>query len=108
MKKPFEEDLYEKVSINDLIVFSIYQVKEKKEKCTAERLIKECFVLFPRAFSFSQYPQWPDSRKIDRPLRSLRKDKMINGTPQADFSLTKEGEKRAGDLNKVFKQRKLI
>lgn len=91
-----------------LILFSIYSVTSGREKCDFERLIKECFTLFPRVFSFSEYPQWPDSRKLDRPLRALRQRKLIKGNPEALFSLTKTGQKVAIDIAKTFRQKKLF
>ncbi|PIR02629.1 MAG: hypothetical protein CO031_00560 [Candidatus Nealsonbacteria bacterium CG_4_9_14_0_2_um_filter_37_38] len=103
-----DEELYKKVRIFDLILFSINSVIENKEKCTIERLIKECFTLFPKAFGFLQYPQWPDSRKLDRPLRALRKIKLITGDPKTSFSLTKAGRKIAEETAKNFRQRKLF
>jgi len=106
--KAFDEALYKKVRIVDLILFSIYSVMENKEKCTFERLTKECFTLFPKAFDFSSHPKWPDSRKLDRPLRTIRKMKLISGNPKTSFSLTKNGKKRAEEISKVFRQRKLF
>lgn len=94
-------------SINDLILFSIYSAAEKGEKCNFEDLVKECFVLFPRSFSFSKIQKWPDSRKLDRPLRTLRKRKMIIGDPKTFFKLTASGKKTAEEIAKTFRQRKL-
>ena len=107
-EKPFDEDLYKKVRITDLILFSINFIIENKGKCTFERLIKECFTFFPKAFGFPQYPQWPDSLKLDRQLRTLRKRKLITGDPKTIFSLTKIGQKIAVELAKTFRQRKLF
>jgi len=106
--KTLDEELYKKVSITDLILFSINSITENKEKCTFERLIKECFTLFPETFSFSKYPQWPDSLKLDRQLRTLRKRKLITGDPKTYFSLTKLGKKIAIETAKTFRQRKLF
>lgn len=106
-KKSIEEELYRKVSTNDLILFSIYSVMAKKEKCGFERLVKECFILFPKSFSFLGISKWPDSRKLDRPLRTLRKRKLITGDPKSFFSLTKLGRKTAEEVAKTFRQRKL-
>ena len=103
-KKSFDQELYRKISLNELILFSIFSAAEK---CTFEELIKECFTLFPKSFSFGRFPKWPDSRKLDRPLRSLRKRKLIIGNPKTFFSLTKLGKKTAEDVAKVFRQRKL-
>jgi len=91
-----------------LILFSIYSVTSNREKCDFERLIKECFTLSPETFSFSKYPQWPDSLKLDRQLRNLRKRKLITGDPKTSFSLTKLGKKTALETAKTFRQRKLF
>lgn len=107
MPKTFDEGLYKNKSINDLILFGIYSLSEKKEKCTFEKLVKECLTLFPKTFSFSKYPKWPDSRKLDRSLRTLRKRKLITGNPKTSFSLTKSGKKLAEEINKTFRQKKL-
>jgi hypothetical protein len=106
-KTSLEEELYKNKSINNLILFAIYSVCAKKSKCTFEELIKECFTLFPKTFSLSRYPKWPDSRKLDRPLRSLRKRKLIIGNPKTTFSLTKNGKKIAEGVTETFRQRKL-
>ena len=106
-KKLIEETLYKKVSLNNLILFSIYSITAKKERCSFERLIKECFALFPRSFSFSEILKWPDSRKLDRSLRTLRRNKLLVGDPKTFFSLTKLGKKMAEEIAKIFRQRKL-
>jgi len=95
-------------SVNDLILFCIYSVVLNLEKCTFERLVKECFTVFPDALKFERYPIWPDSRKLDRPLRFLRDGKFIVGDTKTYFILTREGEKRAVELSKALKQGKLL
>ncbi len=105
MRKKFDEELYKRVSINDLILFSIYSLGDK---CFFEELMKECFASFPKVFSFSRNTKWPDARKLDRPLRSLRDKRLITGDPQTYFSLTKFGKKLAEDISKTFRQRKLF
>lgn len=107
-KKTFALELYKRVSLHDLILFSIYSVLQKKEKCTYERIVKECFTLFPKSFCFSGISKWPDSRKLDRSLRTLRRQKLLTGHPKTCFALTKWGRKIAEDTAKTFRQRKLI
>lgn len=107
MANPFDPKVYEDIGIADLILFSMYSLSSKKEECTFERLVKECFALLPKAFGFPNYPQWPDSRKLDRSLRSLRQKKLIKGDPKTSFSLTKLGEKEALRIEKKLKQKRL-
>jgi hypothetical protein len=106
-KSAFDEEVYKKLGINDLILFCIYSVNEKEETCSMERLVKECFTLFPKAFCFNNFPQWPDSRKLDRPLRLLRNRKLIKGDPQNKFFLTDVGKKSVKDIAKFLIQKKL-
>jgi hypothetical protein len=107
MKKSFDKELGKNLGINESILVGIYSIVNNGEKCTFERLVKEGFNLFPEAFCFSKNPEWPDSRKLDRPLRTLRKRKLITGNPKTYFSLTKLGKKMAVEILKTFRQRKL-
>lgn len=92
------------VSTNDLILFSIFSLRGK---CSFETLVKECFTLFPKSFSLLEFPKWPDSRKLDRPLRTLRKRKMIIGDPKTFFKLTNLGRKKSEEIAKTFRQGRL-
>lgn len=108
MKKFYSDwNYFKKIGINNLILFCLYSLAEKKEKATFEALIKECFFSFPEIFSFSNLPKWPDSRKLDRPLRDLRKKKLIQGTPRTIFSLTKAGRNLAEKIVKTLAQKRL-
>ncbi|MDP3882509.1 MAG: hypothetical protein Q8Q48_00425 [Candidatus Staskawiczbacteria bacterium] len=95
-------------SVNDLILFCIHSVVLNNEKCSFERLIKECFTLFPDTLKFERYPIWPDSRKLDRPLRFLRNEKLVIGDTKTYFILTKDGEKKATEVSKTLRQGKLL
>jgi len=95
-------------SVNDLILFCIHSVVLNNEQCSFERLVKECFTLFPETLKFTRYPIWPDSRKLDRPLRALRNEKLIIGDPKNYFILTKTGEEKAVAVSKKLRQGKLL
>jgi hypothetical protein len=96
------------VTVNELILFCIHSVVANNEQCSFERLVKECFTLFPDTLKFSRYPIWPDSRKLDRPLRALRNEKMIIGDPKTYFLLTKEGQQKANEVSKALRQGRLL
>jgi hypothetical protein len=70
--------------------------------------VKECFTSFPETLKFSRYPIWPDSRKLDRPLRALRSEKLIIGDSKTYFILTKSGEEKANSVSKALRQGKLL
>jgi len=94
--------------ISELILFSIYSITSSKGKCSFDKLIKECFTLFPQPFGFTRYPIWPDARKLDRPLRTLRKEKLIKGNPKTEFFITKEGKEKSEVIAKTLKQGRLL
>lgn len=91
---------YLKFSIRDLILLAVCSVESKKEDCTFDRLVYECFTLFPKKFAFSRYPQWPDSHKLDRHLRKLQEHSLLIGTRVGSFKLSLFGKKLCDKLNK--------
>ncbi|MEA3344198.1 MAG: hypothetical protein U9Q16_00745 [Patescibacteria group bacterium] len=106
-KRNTKQDIYKELKTNELILFCIDSLAKDTGKCSFQNLLKESFALRPDIFRFPNIPQWPDSRKIDRPLRTLRKRKLITGSPQTFFSLTKKGKIMAKEIAKTFRQRKL-
>jgi len=82
---------YEALSMLELIMICIDTVTSSGETCTFERLVAECFTRFPKVFAFKRYPQWPDSLKFDRPLRTLREKGLIVGSIKDHFLLTDFG-----------------
>lgn len=98
----FPEEKYSRLPKENLIVFGIYSVTRNGEGCSFERLVKECFTLFPKAFGFFRYPEWPDSLKFDRPLRTLRERGWIVGGTRTLFSPTRFGEKVAEETEHIL------
>lgn len=98
MDKNFNQRIYSMIEIDRLMVFAMRSILSSGEECTFERLVKECFTLFPKSFSLFCYPQWPDSNKLDRPLRKLREKGWVTGSPKTGFTLTKFGERTAAEV----------
>jgi len=102
----FPEHIYAKIPIGDLILVGILNVLRSGEICTFERLVAECFIKFPKVFGFKRYPHWPDSLKLDRPLRNLREKGFITGTVRDHFELTQFGYTKALDVESILKEKK--
>lgn len=102
------EEKYKSIPKENLILFGIYSVTKNGEGCSFERLVKECFTLFPKAFGFSRYPEWPDSLKFDRPVRTLRERGWIIGGTRTLFSLTRFGEKVAQETEHMLQSSALV
>ena len=95
-------------SINDLVLFALFNLENSKKEASFKNLLKECFSNFPKSFCLRSQAKWPDSRKPDTALRKLRLVKLIKGSPQAGFSLTKDGRERAQEVAKALSQKKLL
>jgi hypothetical protein len=106
MAKVWPEEVYQRVSVLDLILVSFLSLENSTKQVDFEILLKRCFDLFPEKFCFSQL-ELPDARKIDRPLRSLRRMKLVSGNPKESFVLTKKGRKKALEAMSFLRQRKL-
>lgn len=109
----YKEEIYTQIKTQDLITFGIYSVTKQGETCTFERLVAECFQNFPKVFGFMRYPNWPDSLKFDRALRTLREKGLIVGGAggkysPGEISLTKFGEKIAKETEAILINQKII
>ena len=100
----YDEKIYTNVGLENLILYGVYLISKRKEICTFEKLVEECFSRFPKVFAFKRYPEWPDSLKFARPLRKLREKGMIVGIIKDSFSLTKFGEQKAIETEDILKK----
>ena len=83
-------------SIDELLAYAVGQVAGAGEECTFERLVYECFNLFPKHFSMQRYPEWPDSVRINKTWLRCRTDRgWIVGSVQEGFRLTERGRRAA-------------
>jgi len=86
-------DSYKNIGIDQLVIYSAMRIISSGEECTFERLVYECFSLFPKKFEFQRYPKWPDSSRINKAWLRCRTDKgWLNGTVKKGFLLTLAGE----------------
>lgn len=95
------EAMYSQMDINSLLLICIDNIITNSDDCTFERLVYECFTSYPKVFSLFRYPQWPDSNKLDRPLRKLRERGLIVGSPKMGFLLTEDGKHQVARVRKV-------
>lgn len=103
-----QDTTYTQVDIYSLILVCTDSVISNNDDCTFERLVCECFTNYPKIFGLFRYPQWPDSNKLDRPLRKLRERGFIVGSPKLGFLLTEDGEHRVSRIRKALALQKQI
>jgi len=60
----FNENIQKKVGRDRAIVYAVYLLESNKIEPTFQRTCVVCFKLFPESFSFSEFPEFPDSRIV--------------------------------------------
>jgi hypothetical protein len=95
---------YESLNVDRLLVYCVQRVLANKEECTLDRLIYECFTLFPKKFSLLRYPQWPDAVRVYRSIRRLYSPDhgWITGLPQRGFKITPAGRRVAAEVEQLL------
>jgi len=96
----FSPDIYNKIVLNDLVIYSIYFLDNQGVNIAAEDIISACFTLFPKRFSLRKYPHWPDSAIVSRRWSECRTQGLIVGDTSAGFKLTSRGLHLAGKVEK--------
>jgi hypothetical protein len=84
--------------LEDLIMIVLYESLGRGEKCSFGKIVVNSFHKFPDDFSLTEYKSYPDSLKLDRPLRELREKGLISGSPITYYFLTPLGKKVAEKL----------
>ena len=96
----FDATNYFSITLNDLVIYSIYYLYKQGSEITSEDIISACFVLFPKRFSLHKYPQWPDSAVVSRRWSDCKSKGYLLGSAVAGFKLTAKGIKHAEKVEK--------
>jgi len=100
----YTPEQYKNSGIDQLTIYAAKKILDEGEECTFERLVYECFTLFPKKFGFKRYPAWPDSARINKAWLRCRTDKgWLAGTVKEGFRITPSGEMIAKKTEKQLK-----
>lgn len=98
----FDPDIYTKIILNDLVVYSVHYLHKQRHAVTSEDVISACFVLFPKRFSMKKYPQYPDSGIVSRRWGDCKSKGYLRGSAVKGFQLTAKGMRRAQKVEKLL------
>jgi hypothetical protein len=87
----FAPNLYQDISLNDLVMYAVYVLAETENEINAEEIVAACFLLFPARFHLRGYPQWPDSTVVNKRWLDCRDRGYITGSTAHGFSITPKG-----------------
>jgi hypothetical protein len=96
----FDPNIYSKITLNDLVVYSVYYLHKQRSEITSEDIISACFVLFPQRFSLQKYPQWPNSAIVSRRWSDCKSKGYLLGSAIKGFKLTAKGIRHAEKIGK--------
>ena len=102
MPPRFDPNVYSKITLNDLVVYSTYYLHRQGAEIRSEDIISACFVLFPKRFSLRKYPQWPDAGIVSRRWGDCKSKGYLRGNANKGFELTARGIKRAEKVEKLL------
>lgn len=109
MAGEFPPDSYNDIGVDQLVIYSVKKILDNSEECTFERLVCECFKLFPKKFGFLRYPNWPDATRINKAWLRCRTDKgWLAGTVKEGFRITAAGEEVAIGTENLLKKKNKI
>ena len=93
MKNKFDPVIYSSIPYDDLLVYALFSVMEKKLDTTFENLVVECYELFPERFGLPGFVHiYPDSAQVEKSWLRCRTDKgLITGSKAQGFNLTDRG-----------------
>ena len=98
----FDPDVYTKITLNDLVLYSIHHLHRQGSGIASEDIISACFVLFPQRFSLNKYPQWPDASIVSRRWSDCKRRGYLRGNALRGFHITAKGIKRAEKIEKTL------
>lgn len=104
MIKEIDESVYRDISLDELVVYSVYCLNEDKVEATFENIVAKSFELFPKKFTLVGYPHWPDSARVNKAWLRCRSDfKYIIGSVKSGFKLTSKGLKAVKRVQQKIK-----
>lgn len=98
----FDPEVYTKIALNDLVVYSMHFLHTQGIAITSEDIISACFTLFPKRFSLAKYPYWPDSAVVSRRWSECRRKGYLVGSVANGFKLTNRGSRFAEKVEKTL------
>jgi len=98
----FDSEVYTRIALNDLFVYSMHFLHTQGIAITSEDIISACFTLFPKRFSLVKYPYWPDAAVVTRRWSECRRKGYIVGSVASGFKLTPKGFRFAEKVEKTL------
>lgn len=103
----FSEDIQKKVGRDRAVTYVVGIFEINKVEATFQRVCFLAFKLFPESFSFSEFPEYPDSRVVRNCLwHCVHKNKgWLIGSDKTYYNLTEKGKEILQIFMKLIKNK---
>ena len=112
--KPFQPDLYERIPLSDLVLYSIFSLQNQQIETNFENIVVECFELFPKKFSMQCYSEYPDPNRVRRELQRMDgrgfqvgEDQYVDGNLKTSYKFTDKGLGKLKPIQTLLKSGKI-
>jgi len=75
--KPFDSNKYETIDLDRLVMYTVIQLEKLEVELSLENIIVGAFILFPKKFSMSGFPEYPDSTRVEKALWRCKGKKRL-------------------------------
>ncbi len=87
----FDGTLYAGMTLDSLVLFAFYALRERRTEFELEELVSACFRLFPKKFALKKFFRWPDSAVVARHWQECRRKKYVVAEGDSRFRLSAKG-----------------
>jgi len=90
--KPVESNDYGPIDLDRLVIYTIVELERLGIDLSLENIIVGAFKLFPKKFSLSGYPEFPDATRVEKSLwRSRGKNRQwITGKTRYGYAINEK------------------
>lgn len=102
----FPESIQKKLGRDRAVVYAVYLLNKQNISATFQRICVVLHKLFPESFSFTEFPEYLDSRNIRNCLWHCRDEKKgwLIGSDKTKYELSKKGEEIASNIEKLIRK----
>lgn len=92
--QPFKEAIQKKIGRDRVVVYAVYLLENKNIEPTFQRICLVVFKLCPESFSFTEFPEYPDSRIVRNCLwHCVHSSKnWLIGSDKTHYTITEKGQ----------------
>lgn len=104
-RNSFPETIQKKIGRDRSVTYAVYFLNKNNIEPTFQRICVVLYKLFPESFSFTEFPEYLDSRNIRNCLWHCTHNNWLIGSDKTKYKLSEEGEKIALEIEKLDKNK---